>query len=496
MEKLIDPLSRAEEALRLGALYLAGKELRSVPARRLPRKHLWRFANLCRRAQLPELGIGALRRFVRPDRPVRDAPTPPEIGEYAACLISLGAVSEGMDLLTEVDGREYPESLLFRSFGFITEWNYAAAIRPLQDYLRVASSDYQRLVAHVNLSASLISEGLYADARRALDETQKGAQELRAHRLGQNCQELRAQLLVGSGEFQEAERYLDSAAWESAESSSLDQLLIRKWKAICLLNRIGGDLRSASRRLDGVRADAIGNRYWEIVRDCDYHLATRTRDPELWNRLYFGTPFAGYRRRLMREAPPEWHMASEYLWHLGPRSAATFDLQELAEDGIRLPVKPGMLLARLLDLTTSDFYAPFRPGSLFSALFPGEHFNPSSSVARVHILMHRMRKILRPTSLQIRWEGGSYRLASPKGVRVRIRAEPRFPSRMWALMRQLQERLGGRTFSARDASRALGISLRSANRVIGFGRAQSLLNRQGRGKSVRYLIPEQALGRS
>src|SRR5688572_19348862 len=101
----MESLKRLDRLVREGKGGEASAEIARLAQRKVPHAAQAELANLAWRAGLPALGIRILHSAVRPpERSPREA-TSKEKAEYAACLIKLGALEEGVELLSSVPSR-------------------------------------------------------------------------------------------------------------------------------------------------------------------------------------------------------------------------------------------------------------------------------------------------------------------------------------------------------------------------------------------------------
>ncbi|MCM2279535.1 MAG: hypothetical protein NDJ89_15775 [Oligoflexia bacterium] len=491
------------------------------------RPFLAELAALCRRSGIPATAVRLLNPIVRPKPRVLTHPTGAEKAEYAAALAQLGADREARALLDGLDPRETPQALLYGAFARFPRWDYAASIPLLEAYLaQPAIGPYQRRIGEVNLLAALAAvdepgeEGLRraeALAERLLRETrEEGNLLLQGNTLG-----LLAQLRIAQGNFGAAREALDAAERNLREAGTLDALYIRKWKAIAALGE--GSLRApALEELKAVSAEAASRANWETVRDCDYHRAVAVGDWEALIRLYFGTPYSGYRARIARAcAALRAPLPESYVWMPLARpgkkagriviDTLTGEVQ-LGKFPAGAALKTGQVPHRLLAALAKDFYKPQTLPALHAELFPDRYFNPVSSRDVVHQAMKRLRAWLVEVSAPVAVveSRGSFSLEfhGPVGIRVHralgdgARREDHLQSRdqeqsaaasasarLSAVLERFKNGLGpasGQAFSRAEAARVLGISERSANLLLAEALALGLVRREGRGPSTRY----------
>lgn len=476
--------------IRAGSANAARRKLGGLARRKVPRPDALPLASLARRANLPGLALRLLNPIVRPSAKHVARASEAEAAEYAASLVRVGAVAEALEILKSIDGARHPEALLFESFALMTQWDYAATIPLLTRYLASPGLDaYAKLVGKVNLAAALVQERRHAPARACLEELRLETREPGLSLLHANSLELSAQQAVGERRWREAEHYLRDADQALRDSGSLDELFVRKWMAILALLRDGD--AAAKSLIARVRDEALARRHWETVRECDFHSAIVAHDDRLAVHLYFGTPFESYRRRIVAERGGKLDLPDRYPWALGDATPGMkrVDLDHLLGEAIPgdEPLKVGQAMHRLLATLASDFYRPRRIATLHAELYPREYFNPLSSPNRVHRVVHRLKRWLRRgrSPLVVVEENGMYRLHGMRPCRLVV-PRGRTNARSEHLLSRLAERATARPFSVGEAKAWLGVSERSAQRLLLGAVRDGALVREGAAAATRY----------
>jgi hypothetical protein len=478
-----------DEWIRSGQGDLARQGIRRLTPENLTRPERLQLASLARRVSLPEIGIRLLRPIVRPPGRRATQATDGERAEYAADLIRIGASTEALQLLDGVDTSRAPEALLFRAFGFIAQWNYAEAIEPLNRYVHApALTDYQRLVGLTNLATSLFCESRHEESSRIAETLLHETEARGLSLLHGTVLELSAQNAIYASQWREAEKFLKLASGSLADSAALEAFFVRKWRAVMKLLRRGPG-REALQGLDRIRTEGAKLQHWETVRDCDLFRAAATEDETQAVHLYFGTPFPGFRKRILAEFARPIEIPESYVWTgtrpLDATGGVSLDLVEPDSDGL----KPGQLLHRLLLALSSDFYQPARLAALHATLFPGEHFHPVYSPGKMHQAMKRLRAFLASHAREIVLEEqfGRYRLVFGAGSASALRLPLQKPGgTVDARLLKLRVRFDDSAFSAGDAAAVLGVSPRMAVRALTSAVSTNALSRQGRGRATFY----------
>ena len=475
-----------------GEISTARREVKALLQARIPAPFRGKVANLARRVDLPLLGIRVLSPLVRPSDFRKYRPTPFEIAEYGACLTFIGASAEALTLLKGVPSQECPEGLLYRSFALFSQWDYAAAIPLLEEYVRSSKiTDYFRAVGKVNLLAALVNERRYADAETLKEELAGECARLGYQRLVGNVYELAAYNYVNQMKVAAAEKTLRLAETLFRANATLDSFYVKKWGVLLDFRRQPGLERSVS-ALHAIRAEAQQRKLWETVRECDGYEAVFRKDPSLLAHVYSGTPYPRFRARLLEDYG-KIDLPAEYVLTLRDGAEApTLDSVTgtlLGKRGRRM--KPGQSSHRLLSILFADFYRPLRVAVAHHELFPDEYFNPASSGHRVHQAICRLRNELaaRKIPLKIGEKEGFYRVSATRPLKVKLPG-PREAVNLPALAdyHLLAQKWAEGEFSVRECVAFLKVSkrttIRSLNRLVDA----ELAVRVGRSSATRYRL--------
>lgn len=398
---------------------------------RLDRKDAAEYARLCWRAKLASLGLLRLAPILS-DKKAR--PTDEEKSVYGACLVQAGAVREGTALLESLKSKAHARVSLFLAFAAMTRWEHAKAVKPLRKILRARGLDeYDRLVAHLNLAACWVQTGDHGAADELVKELLERFQGDGFGRVRTNLLALGAENAFRAGQTTDAERYLAVAKQNVVGRSGLEGLQIRKlkWAVECVKK---GVTPQRLTELDAIRREALRLGLWDSVRDADAYRAVYGRELEWLLRVYFGTPFASYRERLLDDYGPV-DLPDFFVWNAfgrGP-SGQWLDLESgLSHRGEKI-LRLGHADHRLVVCLASDFYRPFRLGTLYEAAYPDEPFEPTAAQRRIRQLVWKTRKSFADHALALTIDevSGGYRLAAsqPFGVRVSLDAPAVQPKR-------------------------------------------------------------------
>lgn len=439
-------------------------------------------ATLCRRAGLSGHSIRLLFPYVRPKARNPIAPEPQEIAEYAASLIRLEATHEAENLLRSIAESGVPEVSLYQAFARIHVWDYASAEKYLRKFLsHPIAPPYLKTIAQVNLAAALIfqeNSGSKALLESLLEETARTGNSL----LHGNCLLLSAQAALTAGNFQPAQEFLDQGEQlldqQGKSRESNDAFLLRKWRTILKLK--AGDSES----LAALRQEARVRRNYETLRDLDYHEALVSNSRELWTKLYFGTPYDSYRKRILKSVelttlPKTYHWISEF------ETAPTVRPRRFIDPTGDL--KPGQVLHRLYEALCSDFYKPQSAVALFTKVFPGEIYNPLTAPNRVHQALKRLR-----VKVGVREFGGVFYLdpGPKKGLKIRCLQETTLPRSLELVRQFVSEKFGRIPFQARDLAGHLALGRSSRAELLAELVSRGHLLKLGSGPRTRYQLRE------
>lgn len=481
-------LRECEELVRQGRDDEAQRRLRRVEPARVPRPLRLEFANLCRRCGLVAHGLRLLTPVIRPPaRGGTGAPaTAAERCEYAMLLQRSGAVTEALAILEKIDPADDPRALLYQAFCHFNEWNYEAALPRLQSYLEHPMDDYARLIARVNLVACLLTLRRFPEAEAEIARAFRLAEESGAERLRGNLHELRAQLHMARLRHPEARADLNEAQRRLGGIQNEDLLFVRKWKAVIELRETG-----ARAPLEKFRADAERAGDWESAREARLFLLTGRHAADDVLELVIGTPFPGYRARILEHLASLPELPARWRWGAAEGLALDLATGELTGPGAAGVRPPTAKCLHLIEALSQDLFRPQRLATLFGRLFPREHFDIFSSPQRVHQILARTRRWLAANRLplDIVEEKGQFRLRKPErfALILPLAREPR-ENHQRLLQRLERDFREAPYFTGPEAAAVLGISQSRMKRVLAWGVSRNLLQRAGRGSGTTYSL--------
>lgn len=484
----VDLKSQINQMIVSGHVSDAQKCLKALNPAKVPRELRLDFAAMCRRVNLPQTALILLHRAVRGDNHTLPTANSDERAEYAANLIRIGAVTEALQILNAIAPSTCPQALLFRVHAHYSQWEYAATIPLLHQYIAAPKlTDYERLVARANLAASLVHERNAGEAAPLLEalhrETRENSPVIHASIL-----KLQAELNLYLKRWMMAERKLDEAWAAVKDPNGLDAFLIRKWRVIQKLMQSPDAVALAG--VNKLREEARKRKHWETLRQLDYLVAIHTGNEATLTKVCFGTPFSAFLSSAEHDLSRKIQLPRNYEWK---PDGVTRTSEELRLDltGSNSPFAGGSQSHVLLLALTSDFYRPFWAGRLYSTLSPQNHYHPVHSLHAVHQAIYRLRKHLLRSNLPlvIHEEDRTYRLSIVRGANISIlvpRNDTYSRERATHALQNLSKLFRDREFRSAEAAEHLHCSGRNVQYLLREAVASKKVLRLGTAKNTRY----------
>jgi tetratricopeptide (TPR) repeat protein len=461
-------LDHADAMIRSGRISSARDALQAVSPTQLLRCDRLDFAKICRRVGLVALGLKCLKPVIHPQKVDDEPAAPAELAEYAVLLSRVGATQEALKILDSKNVRPLKETGLYAGFAHVSDWDYEKAQKAFETFLSQDNSAYSNLVGRVNLAACLV----YNEdplARTFLDETIQLAEVYQADRLRANCYELRGHAHLSVDAFTPAEDDFQRAVELFGELKVADQLLVQKGIAVLQSKR-----EKSPVPLLEFRQASLAKASWENCREVDFLFLKDSFSVESFLQLYFGTPYAGFRKRMERH----FRMPAPDFATIGS-GTTPLDLTD-----VEIPRKTQSVLLAL----ARDAYAPSRTGRLFSEIYPDEYFDIHSSPVRVRKQISRARNWLfdHHPGFKIQFENGGSRLILPSEGSLYVpknSVDPRNDQ-----LHRLEIVFGQHFFSAQEVCETLSVSRISSLRLINWAKECGLILISGTGRATRYQI--------
>ncbi|MGE4131354.1 MAG: hypothetical protein AB7F86_06930 [Bdellovibrionales bacterium] len=486
-----DRIQAWDAAIRGGQLASIRPQLEQILVSDVPRSLRAKFAQILIRAGLARKALKVLISVVRSGPDIRPDSSVGDRLAYALALIREGLSAEANQFLEMVPDQR-PEKHLYLGYLHQTMWNYSEAVPNLRRYLAMADvSDYERAIAKVNLLASLIETGEFQEAE-AIAETLR--QEASCHNWGlltSNLAELTAQMACRQKQWNRARVALAEVESSLAGKSNISGLFVQKWKAFAELFESGSP--SAVSAVRSVRQKANELQHWETVRDCDRAVAEVSRDVDLFQFVYFGTPHSSFRKDMQNRCSSWFTPPDHFL--LGKSNTQELDLSSGRINGNETLFKPGQLLHRCLIALIQDFYRPVSLGNFYAHAFPGEYFNAHTSPIKVATAISRLRARLASNNLSIQIEVKDQAfMAFVDAAKLTIRlSNPDLRTSQLDLsvsgfLSVMREQNGTRPFTSKDVQNLLKISRASAVRLLDKCVQCRQVTRNGMARSTFYRI--------
>ncbi len=483
-------IKKIENNIREGEGLHVAKKLHKFLKEHVSRNDRLQLASFARRVHLPNLALRFLGPIIRPQQRCYAEPTDAERVEYAASLIKVGATGEALQILHGVDEKLVPDTLLYQSFALVAKWEYLETIPLLTRYISLPGvTDYHRLIGRVNLAAALVYENRYPQADTLLHDLLRETAGASFRLLRSNTLQLLAQNAVSRRDWMNAQEYLHLAEKTLAPGSEMDQLFIQKWKIFVSILR-SPKSEFVCTQLSAFKAKALDLRHWETIRECDRFEALATRNETLLWSVFFGTPYSGYRNRLLLEYGSQLSVPKQYLRHFSDNRNPTTVVDLFAGQviGSAEGLKVGQLVHKALVILASDFYHPFNVGALYHHLYPNQYYNTVASPVRIYDIIRRLKRWLRAANVAIRVEEyrGQYFLQGDETSAVLLSHREVLKDRDASLLERIREKWPDGNFSVTEISQFLDVSPATALRLVNKAIAEKKVLRTGGAGTTRY----------
>lgn len=489
--KLQDILIRLEELIVKGKHTECRKILASYNVRKIPRELAVRFGEFAFRINLPLQALKTLQHIIYPENTFAKPASDKEKLIYSTALFKLGAVREALEILDTINPSIEPEALFARSGAHFYNWDYAAGIPFLKEYINAKNiAPYRQLVGKLNLAAGYVSLSDWRAAQTLLEELQAQCAANSYNLLHGNCCELLAQVQLFQGHFEEAIVFLEKAKLSLKDQNGLYLLVVEKWLIFCRSRKFGP--KDELENLTNLRSRAIELCNWNTVRECDLIEALVTEDEEILRKVIIGTPSELYRQRARKLFGSHLISKGQYLLHVGGAGGenekpSVFDPYKQSRKGEALYEKP--LLLSLFDALTQDFYQPSTLGFLFQKIYNTEKFNPLTSPSRVLRLLIRLNRwfIQNESPLRVDFKKSEFRIVSDKSIFITIQRGSNLSVRE-GKFHELKAHFSGRLFSASQVSTALKISETGSRRLLREAVKNGDVLKSGQGRATSYQL--------
>jgi hypothetical protein len=198
----------------------------------------------------------------------------------------------------------------------------------------------------------------------------------------------------------------------------------------------------------------------------DWEIARALENKELATKVFFGTPFMGFRRQILTsefgENLPWAYFRADSRWG-GPRGKFINPMT-----GENMPFKFGSLHYRATMLLLSDGYRPWTVYRMFNGLFGEESFNPFTSPKRVYQMVERIRDEIKAKriGLELRTAGKGFRMRPRDEGVVVIYDRMCFNASEELIGQAIAYRFMDQPFTMGDLQKILPLSADQATRAV------------------------------
>lgn len=501
-------LEDMDRLIRSGQHSVARQSLLLIPLKTIERDQKTAVADLARRLNMPKVMIAVLRDVVFNTKQLLNPATHHERALYAVALARLGVFKEAEQRMTELKGEGYLEADFYLAQNHMLQWQYSKAIPFLKNHLKRADlSEYQTLVGQVNLVSSYQGNSDWSESRNLLTLVMKSLQNKISQipdgkeysLLYGNCLEQAAFQEIFNGRIEMAEVWLMEAQKLLGGSQSRYELFVKKWSAILRILKPSADSDSFA-KFEQFRKDVHKSKNWETIRELDFYLALAKKDESLFWKVFFGTPFLQYRKRIQSLFKPD-SRPLKFQWQSQivdqSKIDRTLDLSRGEEIGSKVQIRSNAILHQLLQILCRDFYRPVALGAIFSELFPNEHYDPDSSPQRVYQSIIRLRKWFRDhhVPLRITSSNWSFRLKFTGNYAVQIQMKADRTSELEFPIEKLVENFGMNPFSAKAVSEKFDIPLSRAQKYLSEVLKLKKIRKTAGGSVTKYKLVESVVKR-
>ncbi len=466
-------ITECDELIKIGQGKQVLELIQSIPIKTIPRKYLYQVGTLLNRSGGSHHCLKLLHSYIRGS--YYDLGTDEEKKVYAKALIEIGAQSEGLDLINELNSGDDPSILLTKSFCHFKSWDYDKALPLMLKYTNLISDSYMSLVGKINLSSIYIFLKKYDLALNILLDLDKNMDSKHQLLRGYVLEQI-GQIYFQQGNYNKAKQILTDS-FNILKSSNQKALLYpQKWLALLKLKTDG-----SSKLLAKVRSKNLLFNDFETLRDLDYWQGTISNDSTLLNKVYYRTPYTSFKNRIKDNS-----ISDSWSW----KRETTQSIFELF--GKQLPIS-NELTSQLFCHLISDGYKPMTLGSIHAKLFGDEFYNPDSSPDRIYQIISRLnKKLLKEFGYKIEKKNNLYLIdlnnikdfnysINKKQTHLLTNPKAILPS-------QLQFIFSNSNFTAKELSLKFNITQRTANRwILDLTNSNNVL-KIGKGRNTKYKV--------
>ncbi len=504
-QQLQEQLKEWDAHIKTGAGNKIRHLCRKLTGKEIPRHLIIDYCHIARRIGAPELIIRWLRPYVRAEKiQMKDQARDEEKALYALGLFRLGAFREATHLLKECHPQQDPQIHFYRASLAMNQWSYDKAILELRRYLRDSRVPlYSRLVGRLNLCASLVSNGDLKKAEEEIQITFKMIEKKKIPLLKGNLLEIQSQLFYEQEQWEKALIHLEEANSLLQRADERSLLYVEKWKAT-IHAKINPDSFNSQNPFSEIKEKAIKIQDWETLRACDLILAHTKKDPHLFLKVYWGSRFEDYKKRIKKIFNADIEIKNQFIYSFTPSSREFFSEKKPHHNSIesksqeepvasnRPPIDlvelaKGVYLKKLFFILTREFYRPLRVTEIIDFIYTDEFYNPITSLQKFHQLMKRARLWLQEQQLPFAIEAhrNAFKLTALEPCSLLLKSEFTKSHANESFECPLEFR--NKPFSAVEWSNYYKISHRTASRQLQRLVKSLHLQKKGFGRATQYM---------
>ncbi|NQZ02147.1 MAG: hypothetical protein HRT45_15925 [Bdellovibrionales bacterium] len=482
MSQTEELLNKVDKMIRLGHVEDAWQLIKDVKPADLPRKSLSELSNIARRARRPLHSLKILGKIIKQHRDNLGEASSSEIVSYVGSLIKLGFFNEAERWLTQVDPKSNPEVHDLKARIHIAHWNYSSAAFYLKKYLNnVEPSSYFYQVGSLNLASSYLSMNLKDRALVTVKGIQKYAREHDNKLLLANSYELQAQSQIQLGKYKGARASLKKSQSLLGTSGNIWSFYGRKWDLVIdLETKMNRQSASVLKKAEDLYREGISKHYWEGAREIDRLLANARSDRNRALKVYFGTPYAEYKKMVKTNFPGGLTVPRSFKFKSeGATKKSLFDF----ENRLARSLSSKNLFVTL----TKDLYRPLSLGYVFESLYEESFFDPFHTPDRIYSTVKRLRALLPEESgIGVDWSQSGVTLKFDKPVALDLSlAQPKTDIQVNRATK-VRQHFKQDWFTSKQVREFLNASEATTQRCLKEAQSQYKLERAGHGRSTRY----------
>lgn len=480
-----------------GSISLAQKEIKQLENLKLSRKDRLELAILAKRSFLPVSALSLLKRIVRSEKRLPSPPTQNELLEYSNCLIMINALLEAEQILLSLETDQTPEVLNGLAALYFKRWEYKKGIGYIEQYINhPKTSNREIMVSKVNLIQAYVHEKMFFHAKIIFDDIIPRLKEEKKHLLLAAIYEFQAEQFIHQRKWNDAKLCINKSFDVLSNKSDMDILYLKKINLLYDLYK-NPHSKLLKQKIIDIKKFANELGHYETLRDVDFHYAVLTKNKYIALKLWFGTPYESYKRKIEKECSLS-GIPNKFEYVIGGNNNNSenlfLDLTDGKTSSGRSLLKKNHILQRLLITLFSDLYKPLSVFEIYSFVYAGQYFNPISSPNSIHQAIKRLREFFRRYDLPIEIieTNGLYLLNGLKKITIIIPnqqyLEKRPDIRILDFTNKCRKIWGERLICANDVSLHFNVSQNTAVKWLNDSLEHGLIQRRGQGRATRYWI--------